>query len=144
VIRLRIPRKRRSTAIGLIGAVALIAALFSMLAPTSGLASSHREAPLLLNDPLVDATDTWAFVSPDKPGTTTLIASFNPFEEPAGGPNFYKFATHTNYDIDVDRNGDGKKDIVYRYTFKDHYRSKKTFLYNTGPVTSVSDKTLTR
>lgn len=139
---MRIPRKRRSTAIGLIGTVALIAALFSMLAPTSGLASSHREAPLLLNDPLVDATDTWAFVSPDKPGTTTLIASFNPFEEPAGGPNFYKFATHTNYDIDVDRNGDGKKDIVYRYTFTDHYRSKKTFLYNTGPVTSVSDKTL--
>ena len=139
---LRIPLRRRSAALGLIGAATLVAALFPALSPTTSLASSHREAPLLLNDPLVDTTDVWAFRSPDRPKSTTLIASWVPFEEPGGGPNFYKFAEGANYDIDIDRDGDGKEDIVYRWTFTDHYRSKKTFLYNTGPVTSLRDENL--
>ncbi len=142
VSHLHISLGRRSAALGLIGAAALITALFPALSPTEGLASSHREAPLLLNDPLVDTTDVWAFRSPDRPKSTTLIASWVPFEEPGGGPNFYKFAEGANYDIDIDRNGDGKEDIVYRWTFTDHYRSKRTFLYNTGPVTSLRDDDL--
>jgi hypothetical protein len=142
VVGLRSTPKRRRVAIGVLGVAAMLAALFPALAPTTSLASSHREAPLLLNDPLVDATDVWAFRSPDQPDHTTLIASWVPFEEPAGGPNFYKFAPDANYDIDIDRNGDGKADIVYRWTFTDHYRSKKTFLYNTGPVTSLKDENL--
>lgn len=134
--------RRRPAALSLIGTALLFAAVLPLLAPGTGLASSHREAPLLLNDPLVDTTDVWAFRSPDQPDHTTLIASWVPFEEPAGGPNFYKFAPGVNYDIKIDRDGDGREDITYRWVFTDHYRSKKTFLYNTGPVTSLRDDNL--
>jgi hypothetical protein len=127
VSHLRIPLRRRFPARSLVGAAALVTALSPALAPTPTFGSSHREAPLLLNDPLVDATDVWAFRSPDRPKSTTLIASWVPFEEPGGGPNFYKFAEGANYDIDIDRNGDGKEDIVYRWTFTDHYRPRRLF-----------------
>ena len=62
------------------------------LAPTASNASSHREAPLIAGDPQADNTDVYAFTSPDKPDTVTLIANWIPFEEPNGGPNFYPFA----------------------------------------------------
>ena len=52
-------------------------------------ASSHREAPLISQDPLADNTDLYAFVSPDKPDTVTIIANYIPLEEPSSGPNFY-------------------------------------------------------
>jgi Domain of unknown function (DUF4331) len=142
VVPLRKFPHRRPAAFGLLGAAAALAMVLSALTPGISLASSHREAPLLLNDPLVDATDVWAFRSPDQPDHTTLIASWLPFEEPAGGPNFYKFAPGVNYDIKIDRDGDGKEDITYRWVFTDHYRSKGTFLYNTGPVTSLRDDNL--
>ncbi len=62
------------------------------LAPGAASASSHREAPLISGTPQFDNTDLYAFVSPDKPDTTTIVANWIPFEEPAGGPNFYTFA----------------------------------------------------
>src|ERR1700712_4090269 len=67
------------------------------LAPTASNASSHREAPLIAGDPRADNTDTYAFVSPDKSSTVTLIANWIPFEEPNGGPNYYPFAENTHY-----------------------------------------------
>lgn len=82
-------------------------------------ASHHRESPLVSGDPKVDHTDLYAFVSPDKPDTVTLIASWLPFEQPSGGPEFYAFATDASYDIHIDNNGDGKADITYRWTFRD-------------------------
>jgi len=84
----------------------------------------------------------YAFVSPDKPDTTTLVANWLPFEDPAGGPNFYKFATDARYDINIDNDGDSQIDLTYRWTFKDHYKSKNTFLYNTGAVRSLDDANL--
>ncbi len=53
--------------------------------------SSHREAPEISKDPVADSTDVYAFVSPDRPSTVTLIANYIPLESPAGGPNFYEF-----------------------------------------------------
>ena len=107
-------------------------------------ASSHREAPLTAANPLIDNTDTYAFVSPDKPDTTTLVANWIPFEDPAGGPNFYPFgASGYRYNIKVDNNGDAKPDVTYRWTFtNDDKRAGNTFLYNNGPVTSLDDATL--
>jgi hypothetical protein len=64
-----------------------------------GDASSHREAPLIADDPVADATDTYAFVSPDKPDTVTLIGNWVPLEEPAGGPNFAHFGDDVRYDF---------------------------------------------
>jgi hypothetical protein len=107
-----------------------------------GSASSHREAPLVAGDPLVDSTDLYAFVSPDKPDSVTLISSWIPFEEPAGGPNFYKFEDGTWYDINVDTDGDAQADWVYRWVFRTEVGNRNTFLYNLGAVTSLDDADL--
>jgi hypothetical protein len=115
----------------------------ALLAPTASQASSHREAPLIAGDPRADNTDVYAFVSPDKTGTVSLIADWIPFEEPNGGPNYYPFAQNTHYMLHIDNNGDGKADINYIWTFTNHYRDATgEFLYNTGVVNSVQDKTL--
>jgi Domain of unknown function (DUF4331) len=111
--------------------------------PGSAAASSHREAPLIAADPTVDNTDVYAFVSPDRPDTTTIVANWFPFEEPNGGPNFYPWATDARYDINIDNDGDAKADLTYRLTFKtDDRRGRTTFLYNNGPVTSLDDENL--
>ena len=113
------------------------------LAPAVSGASSHREAPLIAGDPRVDNTDVYAFVSPDKPDTVTLVANWNPFEEPNGGPNFYPFATDARYNVNIDNNGDGKADVTYSWVFTDHYRDDAgQFLYNTGPVNKLDDPNL--
>ncbi len=107
-------------------------------------ASSHREAPLTAGDPQHDNTDVYAFTSPDKSNTVTLIANWIPFEEPNGGPNFYPFKAGSHYDINIDNSGTGKPDITYRWTFADHDARATapgggTFLYNNGPVQSLTD-----
>jgi hypothetical protein len=104
-----------------------------------GRASSHREAPLISGDPLADATDVYAFVSPDAPDTVTLIASWIPFEDPAGGPNFYRFGDNILYEIKIDNNGDAAEDISYQFRFTSQVRNPNTFLYNTGPITRGLD-----
>ena len=121
---------------------AALAAGLTVMSVVPASASSHREAPLAAADPQIDATDLYAFVSPDAPDTVTLINNWIPFESPAGGPNFYPWAENTKYDVNIDNNGDTKPDITYRWTFTNHYKSKDTFLYNTGPVNSLSDPTL--
>ena len=121
--------------------IAVGAGLFA-LAPLTGGASSHREAPLVAADPQIDTTDVWAFVSEDRPSTVTLIASWLPFQEPAGGPNFYAWAEGVRYSINIDNDHDARADLVYQWVFTDHYRNPNTFLYNTGPVTSLSDADL--
>src|SRR6476659_5083788 len=106
-------------------------------------ASSHREAPLIAGDPRADNTDVYAFVSPDKPDTVTLIANWIPFEEPNGGPNFYAFAEDARYNIKIDADGDGRADTTYTWTFSNHYRDyANQFLYNTGVVNNLDDPTL--
>jgi len=122
--------------------MALGGGLFVGLAPNASLASSHREAPLVAADPQIDATDLYAFRSPDKPNTVTFISNWIPFEEPAGGPNFFLWAPDVHYDINIDNNGDAKPDIIYRWVFTTHYRTPGSFLYNTGPVNNLNDSTL--
>ena len=99
--------------------------------------SSHREAPEISKDPVADSTDTYAFVSPDRPGTVTLITNYIPLEDPAGGPNFFEFGDDVLYVINVDHTGDGKADVKYEFRFKTKVRNPNTFLYNTGPITSL-------
>ncbi|NEB02182.1 DUF4331 domain-containing protein [Streptomyces sp. SID13726] len=120
----------------------LAAAGVVALEPGAASASSHREAPLISGDPQYDNTDVYAFVSPDKPDSTTIVANWIPFEEPGGGPNFYQFAEDAQYDLHIDNNGDGQGDLLYRFTFKTHIKNKKSFLYNTGVVESLDDPDL--
>ncbi len=121
---------------------ALGASLFAGLGSTPGVASSHREAPLTAADPQIDQTDLYAFVSPDAPDSVTFVSSWIPFEEPAGGPNFYLWGEKTNYDIKIDNDGDARADLTFRWNFKTHYRNGSTFLYNTSQVTSLDDTDL--
>jgi hypothetical protein len=99
--------------------------------------SSHREAPEISKDPVADSTDVYAFVSPDQPDTLTLIANYIPLQGPAGGPNFYSFGDDVLYEIHVDNNGDARSDITYQFRFTTRLRDPGTFLYNTGPITSL-------
>jgi hypothetical protein len=98
---------------------AVLAALFvARLAPGSSQASSHREAPLISEDPTADNTDLYAFRSPDRPDTFTIVSNWIPGEDPAAGPNYYTFSQSAKYNIYVDRNGDGKPDQTYSFRFK--------------------------
>jgi len=120
-----------------------VSAIFVVaLALMPGEASSHREAPLLAQDPMADNTDVYAFVSPDAPDTVTLIANFIPFQKPDGGPNFYSFDPNVVYEIHIDNNGDAVEDVTYQWRFTTEVRNTATFLYNTGPVTSLDDPDL--
>ncbi|WP_369221940.1 DUF4331 domain-containing protein [Streptomyces sp. R39] len=120
----------------------ITAASVAALEPGAASASSHREAPLISGTPQYDNTDLYAFVSPDKPDTTTIVSDYIPFEEPAGGPNFYQFADDAQYDIHIDNNGDALDDLIFRYTFRTKIKNKNTFLYNTGVVDSLNDPDL--
>jgi hypothetical protein len=101
--------------------------------------TSHREAPKISKDPVADNTDLYAFVSPDKPETATILANYIPLQEPAGGPNFNTFGDDVLYEIVIDNNGDGIEDITYQFRFKTKIGNPDTFLYNTGPIGSLTD-----
>ncbi|RKS69223.1 uncharacterized protein DUF4331 [Motilibacter peucedani] len=135
-------QRRRSRLPALLATTALVGTAFAVLPAGSASASSHREAPLVAGTPKLDATDTYAFVSPDKPDTVTILGNFQPFEEPSGGPNFYPWSDDAKYDINIDNNGDAKADITYEFTFRSAYQDRKSFLYNTGAVTSLTDPDL--
>ncbi len=102
--------------------------------------SSHREAPEISKDPAADSTDLYAFMSPDKDaaGTVTLIANYIPLEAPDGGPNFYEFADDVLYEIHIDYTGDGNPDISYQFSFTTVNNTPASFLYNDGPITSLT------
>ena len=100
--------------------------------------SSHREAPEISKDPVADSTDVYAFVSPDKPNTVTLIANYIPLQGPAGGPNFYECGDDVLYEIHIDNNGDGRADISYQFRFTTRVANPDTFLYNTGPIQALN------
>ena len=91
-------------------------------------ASSHREAPFLTKSPKVDGTDFYMFRSyePNRAGFVTMIANYQPFQDPQGGPNFYQFDENALYEIHVDNTGDGKDDLTFQFRFKN--TSKKTTL----------------
>ncbi|EAP98943.1 hypothetical protein JNB_02205 [Janibacter sp. HTCC2649] len=101
--------------------------------------SSHREAPEVSKDPVADNTDVYAFVSPDAPDTVTLVANFIPFQNPQGGPNFYEFGDDVLYEIHISNRGDARADVTYQFRFTTTVRNDNTFLYNTGPISSISD-----
>jgi hypothetical protein len=130
---------RRIALLVLLAGAVLAAALVRGPGPDGSQASSHREAPLISEDPSADNTDVYAFVSPDRPDTVTLVANYIPLEEPAGGPNFNEFGNDVRYELKVDNSGDGKEDVTYRFRFTTKTRNPNTFLYNTGPIDTLSD-----
>jgi hypothetical protein len=107
--------------VGLLGCVLLFISMGSD-------ASSHREAPLISNDPLADNTDVYAFKSPDDPNTITIIANYIPFESPEGGPNYYNFGPNVRYEIHIkNKTTTAGDDITYRFTFSSVNEDPTTF-----------------
>lgn len=106
--------------------------------------SSHREAPEISKDPVADSTDVYAFVSPDNPDTVTIIANYIPLQPPASGPNFYEFGDDVLYEINIDNDGDGVANITYAFRFTTELGNVNTFLYNTGPIQSITDSHFNR
>src|SRR3954471_20974500 len=126
---------------GLAGAfVAALAAVAVVVAVGAG--SSHREAPLTSLDPTGDDTDVYAFTAKDAPGALTVVANWIPFEDPAGGPNFYRFDDRAHYYVNLDNTGDGKPDIRYEFKFKTKVRNPSSFLYALPGVSSLRDPKL--
>jgi uncharacterized protein DUF4331 len=115
--------------------VALMLSLTLTSNRTSSLASSHREAPLIVADPLADNTDTYAFRStePGRSGFVTLIANWIPFQEPSGGPHFYKWDDTVLYEIYIDNTGDGVEDITYQFRFKTTFKNGDSVLGMAAP-----------
>jgi len=122
--------------------VALLAALgATAIAVTVSTGSSHREAPLTSADPLADNTDVWAFTPKGAPGQIAIATSWAGFQDPAGGPNFYRFDDRARYYINIDNTGDGNANVRYRFEFRTRFNDKN-YLHSLTPVTSLNDPTL--
>ena len=123
---------------------ALVAALAAVaIAVPLSFGSSHREAPLISMDPTGDNTDVYAYTAQDAPGKLTIVANWIPFEDPAGGPNFYRFDDNAQYYLNVDNTGEGVQDVRYLFDFNTKIRNKSSFLYALGgQVSSLNDPDL--
>src|SRR4051812_21210386 len=106
--------------------------------------SSHREAPEISKDPVADSSDLYAFVDPGHPDQLTVLANYVPLQDPAGGPNFFEFGDDVLYEIHVSNGGSARADVTYGLRFTTHVRNPHTFLYNTGPVESLTSTALNR
>ena len=129
--------------LAIVGTLAVSAGLLAgtLAGPLAG-ASSHREAPMIANDPSADLTDLYAFVSPDKPDTATFIVNAIPYQEAMAGPNYYKFDDKVRYELHISNDGGANADITYRFNFNTTVKNPNTFLYQTGPFSKAGDATL--
>jgi hypothetical protein len=114
-----------------IGAIALP----GLLAPSGGWASSHREAPFITKMPKVDGTDLYVFDSYERSrtGYVTLLANYQPVQEPAGGPNFYMFDPAALYEIHIDNDGDAVEDLTFQFQFSNTLRNGTGIKLDVGP-----------
>lgn len=124
------------------GAAALI---FSMCAINT-FASSHAEAPLTSMDRYADNTDVYAFRSLEagRSGFVTILANFIPFQDPSGGPHFYRFDDTVLYEIQIDNDGDGNADVSYQFQFTTQIVNGDTVLgmnavNENGVISSLTD-----
>jgi len=107
--------------------------------PGTAQASSHREAPMISQDPTADNTDVYMFRDATDPTKVNIIANFIGLEDPNGGPNFAKFGDDVKYSIHIDNNGDVVDDIVYNFRFRSSVTNPDTILYNTGQIAATND-----
>ena len=120
-------------------AFVLLAVLLIGLGPRSAGASSHREAPLISKDPYADNVDTYVFIPRGITDRVVLAATWIPFEAPEGGPNYFEFDDTVRYDIYVSNDGDASPEITYTLESQTAIGDPNSFLYNTGPIDSLTD-----
>jgi hypothetical protein len=132
-------RTRALAAVSIAATLAMIG-----LTPTIAGASSHREAPLISQDPTADNTDLYAFRDPVDQTKVDILANYIGLEQPAAGPNFNNFADDVEYRININNTGGASDDVVYRFRFETTYNKPLPFqvpLYNVGPITKPNDST---
>jgi len=131
---------RRLTGVRFLTLLAALAA--GAIAVSLSFGSSHREAPGTMLDPSADDTDVYGFVANDAPNSLTLVGNWIPFEDPAGGPNFYRFDDRASYYLNVDNTGDGRYDVRYKFKFRTVYRNKNSGIYALPGVSGIGDPKL--
>lgn len=125
------------------------------LLPAVALASSHREAPFISTLPQMDASDFYMFMSyePGRQGYVTLLANYNPLQDPTGGPNFFPLNDKGYYDFNIDTDGSGHADLTFRFKFTNTYKNLTVPaggqaiavpLLNIGPVSATNQANLNR
>jgi hypothetical protein len=122
--------------------IALAAIAAAAIAVTVAVGSSHREAPGTMLDPSADDTDLYAFTAKDASGSLTVVGDWIPGQNPANGPNFFRFDDRARYYINIDNTGDGKKDLAYRFQFKTSVRNPNSFLYALPGASGYADAKL--
>jgi hypothetical protein len=125
---------KKLAAIGALAAVAVAVPL--------SIGSSHREAPNISLDPAADNTDTYAWTAKDAPGALTVAANWIPNQNPANGPNFFRFDDAARYYVHFDNTGDGRPDVSYRFRFRTTVRNRNSFLYALPGATGYRDPKL--
>ena len=124
-------------ALAIAGTVSLVA-----VGAAPALASSHREAPAISQDPSADNTDLYAFRDPVDQTKVDIIANYIGLEQPAAGPNFANFADDVEYRININNTGSASDDIVYKFRFHTSYNQPLPFqvpVYNVGPISAPND-----
>jgi hypothetical protein len=121
---------------------AFAAAAAAAIAVPFAISSSHREAPNIALDPSADNTDVYAFTARDAPGALTVAANWIPNQNPANGPNFFRFDDRARYYIHLDNTGDGRPDVSYRFTFRTRVRNRNSFLYALPGTSGFGDRRL--
>ena len=121
-------------------AVQIAAALTVFGATAPVLASSHREAPAIAMNPSVDGTDLYMFRSYEtgRSGYVTILANYNPFQDPQGGPNFFQFNPNALYEIHIDNVGDGKEHITFQFKFNNVLKAKALAVGASGATSNVA------
>jgi hypothetical protein len=122
--------------------IALAAIAAAAIAVTVAVGSSHREAPGTMLDPSADDTDLYAFTAQDAPGSLTVVGNWIPGQNPANGPNFFRFDDRARYYVNVDNTGDGRRDLAYRFQFKTSVRNPNSFLYALPGASGYGDPKL--
>ncbi|HEX7292358.1 MAG TPA: DUF4331 domain-containing protein [Conexibacter sp.] len=122
--------------------IALAAIAAAAIAVTVAVGSSHREAPGTMLDPSADDTDLYAFTAKDAPGSLTVVGDWIPGQNPANGPNFFRFDDRARYYLNIDNTGDGRRDVAYRFQFKTTVRNPNSFLYALPGASGYDDQKL--
>ncbi|MBX3191349.1 MAG: DUF4331 domain-containing protein [Labilithrix sp.] len=95
-------------------------AVAALALATEAEASSHREAPFIAKMPKVDNTDFYMFRSYEagRDQFVTIIANYQPLQDPYGGPNYFTMDSDALYEIHIDNNGDAAEDLTFQFRFQ--------------------------
>ena len=106
------------------GRAALCTATMALLASAAAipvLASGFREAPAIAGNPKVDGTDFFMFRSYEtgRQDFVTLIADYNPLQDPFEGPIYFPLDSNAFYDIHIISGNHQVEDLTFRFRVRE-------------------------